>query len=64
VNDEGRLLLLFDGFDEMERKVSDFKTALKIAQGLDSLQPGEGIDGEELFAQLAREEIRFRTAAM
>ncbi|MDX1982868.1 MAG: SUMF1/EgtB/PvdO family nonheme iron enzyme, partial [Bryobacteraceae bacterium] len=28
LNDEGRLLILFDGFDEMERRVSDFKTAL------------------------------------
>ena len=27
LNDEGRLLLIFDGFDEMERRASDFRTA-------------------------------------
>jgi len=28
LNDEGRLLLIFDGFDEMERRASDYRTAL------------------------------------
>jgi hypothetical protein len=28
----------------------------KIAQGLDSLQRREGVDGDEFFAQLEREE--------
>ncbi|MFN7992502.1 MAG: SUMF1/EgtB/PvdO family nonheme iron enzyme [Bryobacteraceae bacterium] len=29
LNDEGRLLLIFDGFDEMERRASDYRTALE-----------------------------------
>ena len=28
LNQEGRLLLIFDGFDEMERRASDYRTAL------------------------------------
>ena len=28
LNDEGRLVLIFDGFDEMERRASDYRTAL------------------------------------
>lgn len=28
LSDEGRLLLIFDGFDEMERRASDYRTAL------------------------------------
>ena len=29
LSDEGRLLLIFDGFDEMERRASDYRTALE-----------------------------------
>jgi hypothetical protein len=29
LTDEGRLLLIFDGFDEMERRASDYRTALE-----------------------------------
>ena len=29
LNDEGRLLLIFDGFDEMERRASDYRTAVE-----------------------------------
>jgi formylglycine-generating enzyme required for sulfatase activity len=29
LNEEGRLLLIFDGFDEMERRVADYRTAVE-----------------------------------
>jgi formylglycine-generating enzyme required for sulfatase activity len=29
LNDEGRLLLIFDGFDEMERRAADYRTAVE-----------------------------------
>ena len=38
----------------MEHHKRELQT--KIAKGLDSLQRGEGIDGDEFFAQLEREE--------
>ncbi len=48
------LRLLADRDELMELRKQELRK--KIARGLDSLQSGEGIDGDEFFAQLAREE--------
>jgi len=40
--------------EQIELRKSELRK--KIAQGLDSLGLNEGIDGDEFFAQLAREE--------
>ncbi|MBL8295260.1 MAG: type II toxin-antitoxin system ParD family antitoxin [Bryobacterales bacterium] len=51
------LRLLADRDEMMELRKQELRT--KIAQGLDSLQRGEGVDGDEFFAQLEREESAF-----
>jgi hypothetical protein len=46
--------LLADRDERMELRKQELRK--KIAQGLDSLQRGEGVDGDEFFAQLEGEE--------
>jgi antitoxin ParD1/3/4 len=48
------LRLLADRDELMELRKQELRK--KIAQGLDSLKRGEGVGGEEFFAQLEREE--------
>ncbi len=48
------LRLLADRDQLIDRRKQDLRK--KIAQGLDSLQRGEGVDGEEFFGRLEREE--------
>lgn len=48
------LRILADRDELMEIRKRELRK--KIAQGLDSLQRGEGVDGNEMFAQLEREE--------
>jgi antitoxin ParD1/3/4 len=48
------LRLLADRDELLERRKQELR--LQIAQGLDSLQRGEGVDGGEFFAELEREE--------
>jgi len=48
------LRLLADRDELMELRKQELRR--KIALGLDSLQRGEGVDGPEFFAELAREE--------
>ncbi len=48
------LRLLADRDELLERRKQELHS--QIAQGLDSLQRGEGVDGGEFFAELAREE--------
>ena len=48
------LRLLADRDEMIELRKQELRK--RIAQGLDSLQRGEGVDGDEFFAQLAREE--------
>jgi antitoxin ParD1/3/4 len=48
------LRLLADRDDLMDLRKQELRK--KIGQGLDSLQRGEGFDGDEFFAQLEREE--------
>ncbi len=48
------LRLLADRDSQTERRKQELRQ--KIAMGLDSLDRGEGIDGEEFFGQLEREE--------
>ena len=48
------LRLLADRDELMDRQKQDLRK--KIAQGLDSLQRGEGVDGVEFFDRLEREE--------
>ena len=48
------LRLLADRDEMMDLRKQELRT--KIALGLDSLQRGEGVDGEEFFGQLEREE--------
>ena len=52
VHDAWRLLAERD--ELMELRKQELRT--KIAQGLESLGRGEGVDGDEFFAQLEREE--------
>lgn len=46
------LRLLADRDEQVERRNQELRK--KIAQGLDSLHGGAGVDGEEFFAQLDR----------
>jgi hypothetical protein len=46
--------LLADRDELMELRKQELRK--KIAQGFDSLQRGEGVAGDEFFAQLEREE--------
>lgn len=48
------LRLLADRDELMELRKQELRK--KIAQGLDSLQRGDGLDGDEFFVQLEREE--------
>ena len=48
------LRLLADRDELMDLRKQELRK--KIAQGLDSLQRGEGVDGDEFFAQLEQEE--------
>ncbi|MFN7920095.1 MAG: type II toxin-antitoxin system ParD family antitoxin [Bryobacteraceae bacterium] len=48
------LRLLADRDELMELRKQELRK--KIARGLESLRRGEGVDGEEFFAQLEREE--------
>jgi antitoxin ParD1/3/4 len=48
------LRLLADRDELMELRKQELRK--KIAQGFDSLQRGEGVAGDEFFAQLEREE--------
>ena len=48
------LRLLADRDELIDRRQQDL--GKKITQGLDSLQRGEGVDGEEFFGRLEREE--------
>jgi antitoxin ParD1/3/4 len=48
------LRLLADRDELVELRKQELRK--KIALGLDSLQRGQGVDGEEFFAQLEREE--------
>lgn len=48
------LRLLADRDELMELRKQELRK--KIAQGLDSLQRGEGVDGDEFFGRLEREE--------
>ena len=48
------LRLLADRDELINRRNQDLRK--KITQGLDSLQRGEGVDGEEFFDRLEREE--------
>ena len=48
------LRLLADRDELIDRRKQDLRK--KIAQGLDSLHRGEGVDGEEFFGRLEREE--------
>jgi len=54
------LRLLADRDELMELRKQELRK--KIAMGLDSLQRGEGIDGEEFFAGLEREELELERA--
>ena len=49
------LRLLVDRDDLLELRKQDLNA--RIAEGLSSLERGEGVDGEEFFAQLEREEM-------
>lgn len=52
------LRLLADRDELMELRKQELRR--RIAQGLDSLQRGDGMDGEEFFAQLEKEETAAR----
>lgn len=56
VRDALRLLADRDELMELEKK----ELRKKIAAGLDSLERGEGVDGDEFFAQLEAEEKAVR----
>lgn len=49
------LRLLVDRDDLLELRKQDLNA--RIAEGLSALERGEGVDGEEFFAQLEREEM-------
>jgi len=49
------LRLLADREELIDRRQQDLRK--KITQGLDSLRRGEGVDGEEFFGRLEREEV-------
>jgi antitoxin ParD1/3/4 len=51
------LRLLADRDELLELRKQEIRE--KIAQGLDSLQRGQGVDGDEFFSQLEKEEAEF-----